>query len=616
MSNSSKFSVSASSLLLVVPLVGCGADYDSDESVSTVAQAVWNGTRVKPWDFNSPDVRAKPLVYIQSNATCTGTIVQPSWVLTAKHCLTELNGTVTNKRSATVSQARTIDAVVNNLDPSLDVQMLHVSSPFTGVTPAPLVDAETTTASLYGSTLSCYGWGNTQVNSAGVESCLAFDTTCGGANAGLLTKARLVAESNSNSRGINPNLFDLPVNGLGQLQLSGDSGGPCFFGNGNGSIAGFESYGNFDITTQGSVPASRDWIMSPSRVMITPGDFSGDNKTDFILTTPAGSRVYIMNAETPSHEIRATAGPLQTDLPLGKVMFTVGYFNSDTRADYIVTTPAGATPGGSTFKFAQPDGSFSSGPLKTEWPLHSVAFTPGDFDGDGRTDLIVTMPEPDMTLRSAVYYRDGLIWTLYKQLPDAAGAKFVTGKFDADNRTDVIMTTPTGSDFYYPNDRTNWTIGNARPDLPLQAVGYVTGDLDGSNGDDLIITTPFGSYWYYSTNTRGVWNEIGVRSDLTLGSVTFQTGDFDGSGKDDMLIQTATGSYWYYSTNTRGVWNDIGARSDLTRYSVSYTTADFTGEGKTDMIITNVTGSYFYYSTSSTPQANWNTSWTQTSWAM
>ena len=603
----------------VALLLACSSD-PSFDPVTEVRGAINSGTVVAPWANSSPDWMARPAVY----AGCSGTIVQPSWVLTARHCLLNVGQAVSNinRVNPSLTETRTTDAVLMHPDPDIDVSLLHVDSPFTRATPAPLYSG--TTASLYGQTLRCYGYGAYKTSStcpAGDPncSCSAAWNTCFTWDPNTkpedhnLRRALLTAQA-FQIQGLNTaDIFTIPANSSGQSLLPGDSGGPCF--NSSGALVGFDSFGSLTVSNEGSVSAALDWTNAPSRMEFTTGDFSGDGKKDFIKTTTTGSTFYTFTAETPSHVITATAGAENTAWQLGRVHFTVGRFNFDLKADYIVTEPAG-----SHFYTSTSTGTVIESYTRTDWPLWGTIFYPGDFDGDGITDLIVQTPwwAADGGAAAFYYFKNNSWVEVMRHSDWAAGlARFTLGNWDGDNKTDFVVQTPQGSYWYYGEATPGiFTQSYTRTDLPRQMAEYTPGDLDGDGRTDLIILTPSGTYFYYANTTRGSWTEGARRLDLTLGNVSYQTGDFDGNLKEDILIYTASGTYWYYSTNTRGVWTAIGPRADLVKNQVQYTLADFTGEGKKDMLITNASGSYFYYGTSSTAQANWNTSWTQTAWKM
>lgn len=180
-------------------------------------------------------------------------------------------------------------------------------------------------------------------------------------------------------------------------------------------------------------------------------------------------------------------------------------------------------------------------------------------NGDGKTDVIVTTASG-----SYWYYSTGTgTWNpAYTRTDLPLGSvSFVPGDFNGDLKADVIITAASGSSWYYSTGTGTWNPAYSRSDLPLGSTSYAVKDFNGDSKADVIITTATGSYWYYSTGT-GTWNPAYTRTDLPLGTALYTPGDFSGDGKGDVIITTASGSYWYYSTGT-GTWNPAYTRTDL-----------------------------------------------------
>ncbi|HEX2731093.1 MAG TPA: VCBS repeat-containing protein [Polyangiaceae bacterium] len=557
-------------------LSGC-AGTDSMSETGELGEALLNGTVVVPWSPTSPVPEAKGIVELSwdssgVNSNCTGTVVKPSWVLTAAHCAFAAGAFAVSQRPAPQTNVvRTVDAVV--YDQFSDIEMLHLDQPFTDVPLTPVYAG--TPGEVIGSTMRCYGYGNRD----------------GSVTAAQLTYADFVPVQ-AGAPYLFPSYLATVPNASGQIQRPGDSGGPCLIG---GAVAATDSYGpaNLSYAILTSTPLHRDAVVTPSRTQYTVGDFNKDGRSDYIATTPSGSTWYY---SLPQGGYTIDAHP---ELRLSEVTFTPGDFNKDGRTDLVVTTAAGSAWWYATATQA----SWNIAITRPDLILHGVQFTPGDFDGDGDTDLVIsTASGSEWHYASNTSFIKKMTAT---SLP-IAQVQFTPGDFNGDHRTDLIVTTLNGSSWVTYNGALSSTIAPTRADLTLSNISYTPGDFDGDGRTDVIITTPGGSWWYYavgSASNKITWNETAypARRDLTLGKVTFSAADYSGDKKVDLTIITASGTYWYYSTGR--AWSEAPARGDLPLGSVAYTNADFNADGKKDLIITTEGGSWWYQSA--------GTSWTQ-----
>ena len=190
---------------------------------------------------------------------------------------------------------------------------------------------------------------------------------------------------------------------------------------------------------------------------------------------------------------------------------------------------------------------------------HQIAF--GDFNGDGKTDLLYVARDPSQTSGIAISIGAGP-YSLSQSWPSNhlgiawgnANYKPVVADFNGDHKADILLQRQTPGDHYL---------------LFANAAGQITA----------ISQT--------IANTQGgqTWSADGHR---------IVAGDFNGDGKADLFLQSATvaGLNAVYLANSSGTfssaqqtWGNAHVGFQWAVPKANVTAADFNGDGKADLFI-------------------------------
>jgi hypothetical protein len=191
---------------------------------------------------------------------------------------------------------------------------------------------------------------------------------------------------------------------------------------------------------------------------------------------------------------------------------------------------------------------------------------------------------------------------------NSTGTDKVTGDFDRDGRTDILLTgrSDWGSlPVAFANGGGNWRVTNASvPNFPTWSSGanvsHLAGDFDGDGRTDVALTGVNG-WWTIPVafsngdGTFRVKNE--GASDFakwSFGAKKF-VGDFDGDGKSDIALDAIypSGKVPIAFSNGDGTFRFTNADAPgfgnvTTNASSQQVTGDFNGDGRTDLAITSL----------------------------
>jgi hypothetical protein len=381
------------------------------------------------------------------------------------------------------------------------------------------------------------------------------------------------------------------------------------------TLASSGTPGNYTLTatvTGGGSPAAPSGTVS----------FLDTDNANYVLgtatLTPLISQLSFVNSSNPS--LGSSVGEI-----------VVADFNGDGNPDLAVSSFPTGTTGSVTILLGNGDGTFT--PIPSFTTSHGVAFTKvADFNGDGIPDLaMLEESQSGQTLicwlQIALGNGDGTFSLLPPVLsPTNPGTiepgSFTVGDFNGDGKTDLVLeyaTSPTSSAYdlwLFPGNGDGTfgppTLANQDP-IPLCGGGVssiVAADFNGDGNLDLACTNneplpPNGNYNPPPGNLSVLLGDghgsFSLGSNVTVGPGPYNVvvADFNGDGKADL----ATASFYYPTPNNPvptvsvALGNGDGTFSSSTSLPVSLNAqisvlaGDFNGDGIPDLVVIYGAGS-------------------------
>ncbi len=298
-------------------------------------------------------------------------------------------------------------------------------------------------------------------------------------------------------------------------------------------VRAVSKFGDADPT-----PASRLWTIVPRAKR---ADFDGDGRSDILWRNASTGEnyVYPMNGTT----ILAGEGYLRTVADLNWTVAGTGDFDGDGRADILGRN---ASTGQNYVYLMNGTAILTEGYLRTvadqSWQVAGI----GDFDGDGKDDILWRNA---VTGENYLYPMDGLaimpsegyLRTVADQSWQVAGI----GDFDGDGKDDILWRNSSGGQNYiYPMNGTaimpseGFIRTVADPAWQVKGVG----DLDGDGRADIVWRNNSSgqNYLYPMFGTTIKSTEGYLRTVADLAWQIAAVGDYDGDGRSDLLWRNAT----------------------------------------------------------------------------
>ena len=297
----------------------------------------------------------------------------------------------------------------------------------------------------------------------------------------------------------------------------------------------------------GNCSANSAAVQASTALKTVAYDLTGVGRSDILWRNASTGENYLypMNGTT----ILAGDGYVRTVADLNWTIAGIGDFDGDGRADILWRN----TSTGQNYVYLMNGTAIlAEGYLRTVADLNWTIAGVGDFDGDGKDDILW---RNSATGENYIYLMNGMAIrteSYLRQVADLNWKIVGVGDFDGDGKADVLWRhAASGQNYLYPMDGTAIKPGEGFlrtvADLNWQVKGV--GDFDGDGAADILWrNAATGENYLYPMHGRTIKPTEGyLRTVADLNWQIAAVGDYDGDGKSDLLWRNAsTGQNYLY----------------------------------------------------------------------
>ena len=343
-----------------------------------------------------------------------------------------------------------------------------------------------------------------------------------------------------------------------------------------------------DAQGEDSISSQADAVLvTPSALSKgTRRDYDGDGKED-VMFMDADFGTFQVLGKSPGGFNQSAGTYVNSQMNGSNTYLQAGDFNKDGRTDLLVTTTSGTAEwtgkAGGGFNY----NVWSSSTLKLiSGSGPNFDATIGDFNGDGFTDFIATTSAGSYLYTGKATGFNANVWSNTTAAFRRGNVTFTAGNFDSNATTDFIATTATASTLYLGSTGTGgfgaggWSSTALRNDVYPNVTRFIVGNFNGVGADDFIVQTGAGAFLYTSAAgsmfTQHAWSAPA----LEITGSKLAPGDFNGDGCWDFLYQDGSAlRIRTYKQGTPAVPGTFNAAVLVdTRFPVFYDSSIRTGD--------------------------------------
>ena len=358
------------------------------------------------------------------------------------------------------------------------------------------------------------------------------------------------------------------------------------------------------------------------------GDFDNDGREDFLLGAERAPFCLFRNRGDGTFEDVAARMRLTDSVGLGCYASQFIDYDNDGFQDIFLTSN-GWGGGGRLFLFHNDGGKHFVDVTESAGlaaPVNAFGSSWADYDNDGRVDLAVAtgIIDPEGGDRIRLYHNEGS--GIFHEVGEQAGltqrARWISltwGDYDGDGRQDLLATSYDAGPFLFRNlGNGHFENVSVQAGVRTQIAAYTPVFLDYDNdgkldffvctypGGELTVKTmieakisgarvpPPSRQLLFRNNGDGTFRNVTEEAGLTgwYGGMSTQAGDFDNDGFDEITIGTGNPALdWaepkpLFHNDGKGRFTDIGESSGLVHFGMLHGTAlaDYDDSGNLSLL--------------------------------